>query len=391
MMPLKKTSLSRLFFVLLAFLALGLAQRQAFGRSGYTLQADDVTVSVEGVITAYSRGTAHPHIVIPDQLGGVEITGIGPDAFKTKGLSSVVLPAGLASIGVNAFRDNILLSVDLSRCTELASIGTSAFFSQETSSGVLVSLDLSGCTKLTTIGENAFMDNHITSVTFPTGLITIGKNAFRANHIISVTFPTGLNSIGPGAFRWNQMSSLDLSGCTELTSIGADAFLEGGGKGSFFKWVDLSGCTSLTSIGARAFMSNRLVSVGLPTGDLAGYAPLWINGANEYIDGGAITDFDRSYRRASIYTLEAADVVLSGGVITSYSYLGDAPAPRYIVIPEQLGGQTITGIGPNAFHKKGLSSVVLPAGLASIGPGAFRWNQLASLDLSLCTGPVGST
>ncbi len=127
MIPFKKTSLPRLFFVLLALLALGLAQRPVFGQRGgvytvYTLEAADVQLSGAGEITSYNYlggGPAPRHIVIPDELGGQAITGIGPNAFADNRLISVDLPEGITSIGESAFANNRLTSLDLSEGNHL--------------------------------------------------------------------------------------------------------------------------------------------------------------------------------------------------------------------------------------------------------------------------------
>ncbi|WP_445683360.1 leucine-rich repeat protein [Sporosarcina sp. FSL W7-1349] len=51
------------------------------------------------------------------------------------------------------------------------------------------------------------------------------------------------------------------------------------------------------------------------------------------------------------------------------------------MIPDELGGKTVTPIGHSVFFKNDLTSVTLPSGLTSIGDGAFWNNRLTSVAL----------
>ncbi len=55
----------------------------------YTLTSSDVTFS-NGVITAYTN-TTQTNIIIPDNFGGVTVTGIGSSAFQNKIITSVAI------------------------------------------------------------------------------------------------------------------------------------------------------------------------------------------------------------------------------------------------------------------------------------------------------------
>ncbi len=269
----------------------------------YTLEDDDVKVS-DGVITKYERaGDAPSAIVIPAELRGETITGIGEDAFRfythktrKQKLTSVTLPEGIATIGVGAFYENGLRSIDLSLCTSLATIGVGAFYENG-----LRSIDLSLCTSLATIGVWAFYGNELTSVTLPEGITFIDGNAFEENPVESIKLP--------------------------------DAALEGFTD----KWMDGKGVRH----------------------DL----------------GSTINDFEIFYVRVSEpYTLTDADVTVEEGVLTDYTYKGGASRRSAIVIPAELRGETITGIGKDAFADKQLTSVVLPEGLTSVERSAFNIN-----------------
>ena len=59
---------------------------------------------------------------------------------------------------------------------------------------------------------------------------------------------------------------------------------------------------------------------------------------------------------ASDFTVDAA------GIITKYEGWSDA-----VLIPAQINGKNVTGIGANAFEKSDLTSVTIPSSVISIG------------------------
>jgi hypothetical protein len=90
------------------------------------------------------------------------------------------------------------------------------------------------------------------------------------------------------------------------------------------------------------------------------------------------------------YTLTDDDVVVTNGIIESSSY-DPASNSYYIIIPETLDGQTVTGIADGeedfylnisgVFYNQGLIEVQLPSTLTYIGDYAFRENALTKITL----------
>ncbi len=70
---------------------------------------------------------------------------------------------------------------------------------------------------------------------------------------------------------------------------------------------------------------------------------------------------------ATAYTLTIEDVTVENGVITSYT-----SSETEIVIPKELGGQTITSIGTGAFEKKGIKKVHIPNTVRRLEGGSFN-------------------
>lgn len=137
-----------------------------------------------GTITGYSagKGTAQEtlDVVIPAEIDGVAVTGIGWGAFTDKGITSVDIPASVTHIGNNAFQMNNLTSVDIP-------------------DGV------------TSISNTAFMYNNLTSVTIPDGVTSINMSAFYGNNLTSVDIPETVTLIDQGAFENNNLTEVTIS------------------------------------------------------------------------------------------------------------------------------------------------------------------------------------
>ena len=133
------------------------------------------------------------------------LTTIGTNFLKWSGVSSVKLSSSITNISGYAFYAcSSLTSVDFSQCTNLTSIGSYAFYNCDS----LISVDLSPCTKLTTMNTNAF-DNatYLTSVKFPSSMTTIGSDMF---------------------WICTNLTTVDFSVCTNLTSIRNRIFKDSG-------------------------------------------------------------------------------------------------------------------------------------------------------------------
>ena len=88
----------------------------------------------------------------------------------------------------------------------------------------LVSVDLTGCPKLTTIGNSAFYEcSAMTSVVFNNALTTIGDNAFQSCVVTNVVFNDALTTIGDYAF-YNCSALTNVVFNDALTIIGYQAF-----------------------------------------------------------------------------------------------------------------------------------------------------------------------
>ena len=78
-----------------------------------------------------------------------------------------------------------------------------------------------------TIGAHAFDSNNLTSVDLGKGVRTIGNRAFYYNnHLINVTIPDSVGEIGEYAFAYNNLTSVIIP--ESVQTIGKYAFVKGG-------------------------------------------------------------------------------------------------------------------------------------------------------------------
>ena len=140
---------------------------------------------------SYSRDLSIPSEYVK---GGVtyNVVSINDNAFKNRGLTSVIIPNTITSIGRSGFADNKLTSVTIP-------------------------------TTVTNIGYAIFSGNKLTSVTIPNTVKSIDAWAFYNNNLTSVTIPSSVESIGLSAFGYNnKLTSVTVP--STVTSLDGQAF-----------------------------------------------------------------------------------------------------------------------------------------------------------------------
>ncbi|WP_168122861.1 leucine-rich repeat protein [Paenibacillus sp. HB172176] len=323
------------------------------------------TSGTTAYISSYS-GT-DTDIIIPDRVGAgdeYEVTAINEAAFNSKGLTSVVLPSGLKTIGQNAFYQNALTSIELP--PGLESIGKSAFANNKLTEVVIPDL-------ITTIENNTFQNNKITSLTLPNSITSIGRYAFSSNLLTNVSIPNQVTSIGMGAFMTNRLTSASLS--DELLTIENQAF-------SYNKLASVTIPSKVTSIGASAFMNNQLASVNLPDSLLSiGDYAFHTNKLTSLIIPDGIT----AIGAFSFYNNELTNVELPDQINT----IGDE-AFAYNSLTNVVFPEGMTAIGDNAFYGNHIGDVSFPASLETIGEAAFKSNWLTSFVLPRSLTSLGN-
>jgi uncharacterized protein YunC (DUF1805 family) len=195
----------------------------------------------------------------PVNLAETGLKQIGNSAFRSSGIISLDLNkcSLLATIGESAFMScGSLAAVDLDECITLEKISSSAFASCSN----LAEAELSGCIKLAAIDHSAFQNcTRLVNVDLTDcgALEAIGSNTFdhcgtsptTATLAITLDGCAKLKTIEDYAFYYSGLASFDFSGHSSLKTVGSSAF----SYCAKLTDVDLSGCTELATVDSQAF------------------------------------------------------------------------------------------------------------------------------------------
>ncbi len=285
----------------------------------YTIlnEAEKVCQIKAGVLSDYgtvSGNNITGDITIPSKVEYLSntytVVAIGDYAFSgCSGLTSVIIPETVSTIGVAAFAETGLTSVNIGNSVTI--IGRNAFFKCSGLSMVTIP------NSVTAIGMDAFYEcNSLVSVDIGDSVETISDAAFaNCSNLASITMPNSVHVISDYAFQ----------NCTGLTSIKLPESVYYIGKSVFI------GCSGLTSIKIPDSITE------IPTGTF--------------------------YDCSSLTTVDLGNSITSIGSTA----FGQCSSLTSIVIPN-----SVTAIGSNAFQNcSGLISVTIGNSVTTIGYGAF--------------------
>ncbi len=327
-------------------------------------------VTVIGNI-AFDGCTALESIVLPDS-----VVKIGTLTFRgCRALKSIDIPEGVSEIGIGAFENcESLVSAALPKnvmtaehaifrnCRALThirlgsglkKIESSAFDGCKSLTGLVIPEGVIG------IGLGAFQDCvSLTDIVIPDGVTFIQKNLFhRCTGLRSVVLPEEITSIDEAAFK----------GCTSLDNVVLHDNIDKINSMVFCDCKSLKHIVipdSVYSIGHAAFKGCKsLAEPHLPDSVM--------KIADEAFDGCPCCD------KVSVFT----PVMLSDAVYGDFTFDADdwgitikgySGSESDLVIPAEIDGIPVTGIGKNAFeNNKHLVSVQLPDSIFRIGSAAF--------------------
>ena len=333
-------------------------------------------------LTYYNK-TCGTDVRIPGIIDGYTVTEIYAYTFYNMGLTSVVIPGSVKTIGSRAFASNKLTNVVLPE--GLTKIDSEAFLNNKLPSIYLPD-------GLKTIGARAFKTNLITHYDIPNSVTSLGNCSFCNNPIENPNFlyvktngqddytrirgymgdlsefkdkkfiiPQEVNGVALKQIESSAFYSMGLSDWevvipNTVTSIGSSAFAQNG-----IAKVNLP--TSLTTIGSSAFYSNRLTELSIPD-TVTSIGSLAFNG-NKVTSGTDIWIYKRTKTGIDYSTL--------------IGYSGENR--KNIVIPEEKNGIELEVIASSALRYLGLTgSIKIPESVREIGSLAFCHNDLTSVD-----------
>ena len=363
-----------------------------------------------GTITSLSQNCTLSDIVIPKQIGGVDVINIGDNAFlgfqnitsisfedgnkvtkignnafkNMTSLSSIVLPSGLTSIGTSAFRNTPISSIVIPN--GVTSIPDSCF----SDASKLTTVTLGD--KVTSIGAYAFSSTALTDIKLPSSLTTIGKRAFEKARFNNVVIPNNVTTVGEYAF-WScdRLKNIVLSknlkklakgtfaSCSSLNSIEIPNGVDSIGENIFsycFNLYEITIPESVEKIDYYAFQTTALKRINIPSKpvDTISYAPWGSNTATVIWKGTTIVQ-DRQGNDKYVYESSTKTIT---------KYLGNTSGDIIDIEKDFRDNGILCDveiIGQKAFYDKtNITSIKLPDTVKIIEKSAFERCTRASFN-----------
>ncbi|MBO4677591.1 MAG: leucine-rich repeat domain-containing protein, partial [Oscillospiraceae bacterium] len=304
------------------------------------------------------------------------VTSISEYAFNgCSSLTSVTIPESVMNIGWYAFNNcSSLTSVTIPE--SVMNIGWYAF----NNCSSLTSVRIPG--SVTSIGAAVFCDcSSLTSVTIPEGVTSIGESAFSGcTRLTGVMIPASVTNIGGYAFSY----------CSSLTDIWYS-----GTESQWYEITKGEGNTALSTAELHAasnlgsgkcgddvdwvlYSDGRLIISGSGAMTSAPWQTELYKSIRTVTIGSGVTDiYDYSFMSCSALTaVTIPDTVTAIGEYVFYK----CTALESVTLPDSL-----ISIGGYAFDRSGITSLTIPAGVSSMGTGIFYGCSALTT-----AGPIGS-
>lgn len=342
-----------------------------------------------------------------------ELKVIGNFAFQNNGLKDVTFPYGLTTIGMTAFQTNNLTSVVLP--DSVVSLGSGAFATNPKLERISLSKGLTeipasafGCSDaencmtglkrielhegITKIGSRAFAGNNFSEIVLPSTVTELGSYAFSTKNYLAtpckVTLNEGLKTIAADAFRNKVIEEIVLP--TTVTKINKNTFRK--------EYSD-----STEPVVTKVYVSLKSQYEDTKNFPASDFHKIYLTDFNIW------TPDDFTYGNETFELYPAAEmskkITVDARVVTGFSECGVEKFTKNtnVTIPAvDDKGNKVQGVGKNAFNKAYITGLILPTDVKAayddstwsttgkgltergdffIGYGAFRYNNLTSLEL----------
>lgn len=322
----------------------------------YTINEDRKTCTI-----TKAEEYIYGDIIVPNEIDGYMVTAIGNGAFRNNNsLTKVELPKNLKTIGNYAFAYCERIK-EITLPETICEIGESAFETTAISSVKIPK-------KVTSIKGSTFENCHeLVNVEFSENINVIEDDAFRyCDNLESISLPENLQKIGDHAFIGTKCKVIKIP--QWVKEIGTDAFsrcraiylpknIEKIGKNAFYSILGGEDESKIKLDIYYGGTENEKENIAIGEQNISGI--VWHYSAEEipkYYEND--NDFDYVVNEDGI-TCTVTEVVkeVSGKM----------------VIPQQLDGYQVTGIGENfARAQSSIREVEIPEGVIAIDKQAFR-------------------
>lgn len=335
------------------------------------------TVTYPGTSTGwYGHTKPSGALVIPSTVryagNDYTVTAIGANAFGETGygvctgITSVVIPSTVKSIGSASFARLPILSATLNEGLEV--IGVNAFYLSS-----LQTLSLPSTLRRIEYGAFRSCSQIAGQVNIPDGVTFIGDDAFAScSAITSMHLPATLDRVPVGLFyHCSRLASAVVP--NNVTEIGTSAFYEC----TALREVHLG--SSIVTIGESAFSGcTSLSALSLPDGVTA-----IGNGAFTGCSSLLTVGFGSSLVSIGANAFDGCSLLTSIALPPTVETIGSGAFMRCSSLATATLGASLTSIGTNAFFEcTRLRAIAVPNTCVSIGDQAFmRCTALATVSL----------
>lgn len=312
-------------------------------------------------ITGFDAGFTPPAdyaLIIPEDIDGKPVVGIGTDAFKGKTtIATVSFPSTLTSIGQNAFRECTGLSAVTVPAT-ITTMGIDAF----SWSGVKT-VDVY-CNEL---AQGAFWQcTSLENVTIHEGVTVLGHGCFEScAKLTTVDIPKSVTTISKQAFyKCTLLATVNFAANSELTNIGINAFRE-------TALTTMTIPQSVTLIDTEAFRScQKLSSVTFAAGSKLTTINTSAFADCVLLSSFAMPDMLTTLGNTVFYNCQKLESITFSPLLTT---IPDGTFQKCSKLDNVTIPGTITRLGSSAFREcSSLSSIVIPNSVTVMGTSVFQ-------------------